>query len=75
MRRKSSSCCIHPSTNPEITSPPADADARLPTNSPFQETWLHIDVPPDAPTPARNQVKEIEEDIMAELVSSTSTMD
>ena len=57
---------LSPNANPEITSSPADAD--FPENSPFQETWLSIDVPPDAPKPARNQVKEIEEDIVAELV-------
>lgn len=38
------------------------------TSSSFVESWLRIDVPVTSPVPATNQVKEIEEDIVAELV-------
>lgn len=38
------------------------------TSSSFVESWLRIDIPATSPVPTTNQVKEIEEDIVAELV-------
>lgn len=43
-----------------------DSAAADPAEDTFVESWLRIDVPTASPT--TNQVKEIEEDIVAELV-------
>ncbi|KAF8068774.1 phosphopantothenate-cysteine ligase [Lyophyllum atratum] len=50
------------------TEPAADKELESPSPSTFVETWLRIPFPAPIPNPATNQVKEIEEDIIGELV-------
>lgn len=55
-----------PPLPPGVTAEPVVEDDDI--SSSFVESWLRIDVPATSPVPATNQVKEIEEDIVAELV-------
>ncbi|KAF5381291.1 hypothetical protein D9615_008332 [Tricholomella constricta] len=56
---------LPPGVEPE---PLPEQELEDPISTTFVETWIRIPVPTSSPNPATNQVKEIEEDIVAELV-------
>ncbi|RDB30583.1 Uncharacterized protein C4B3.18 [Hypsizygus marmoreus] len=60
---------LPPGVKVEATpTPAADYDPENPPPDTFVETWLRIPIPPPSVPHTTNQIKEIEEDIVAELV-------